>query len=321
MRNRITLALKGAAMGMAEVIPGVSGGTIAFITGIYETLLESIDHFRPARVAKQFRRGGVALVWRDINGPFLLNLLFGMFLGVGIGIFGVSHLVETYPEASWAFFFGLIVASALYIGGKVPTWRWQEVLALVVGTAIAYGITVASPAQSNEALWFVFLCGAIAVSALILPGVSGSFILLLLGMYTFILGTVKTALETLGGPELLTMGVFLLGLLTGLFTIARLLSWLFDHYEGPTLALLTGFMIGSLNRLWPWQNVLSYRENSAGERVPFLQEPVLPGNYDGEPFVLAVLLSALVGFGIVFLLGRYDQTKSPAPEPESLANR
>ena len=297
-------------MGMAEVIPGVSGGTIAFITGIYETLLESIDHFRPARVVEHFRAGGVAAVWRDVNGSFLVNLMIGMFIGVGIGIFGVSHLVETYPEVSWAFFFGLIVASALYIGGKVPVWRWKEILAVIVGTTVAYGITVASPAQGNEALWFVFLCGAIAVSALILPGVSGSFILLLLGMYTFILGTVKTALETFAGEQLLTMGIFMLGLLTGLFTVARLLSWLFDKFHGPTLALLTGFMIGSLNRLWPWQNVLSYRENSSGEQVPFLQEPVLPGNYDGEPFLIAVLISALVGFGIVFLLSRFDREET-----------
>ena len=304
--KKITLALKGAAMGMAEVIPGVSGGTIAFITGIYERLLESIDHFRPGRVLEHYREGGIAAVWRDVNGAFLVNLLIGMFIGVGVGIFGVSHLVETYPEISWAFFFGLIVASALYIGRQVPHWRWQEVVALIVGIGVAYGITVASPAQGNEALWFVFLCGAIAVSALILPGVSGSFILLLLGMYTYILGTVKSALETRAGEDLLTMAVFMTGLFVGLFTVARLLSWLFDKFHAPTLALLTGFMIGSLNRLWPWQNVLSYRENSAGERVPFLQEPVLPGNYDGEPYLIAVLLSALVGFGIVFLLSRFD---------------
>ena len=312
--DRIFLALKGAAMGVAEVIPGVSGGTIAFITGIYETLLQSIANFSPGRVVATFREGGVSAVWKDVNGPFLVNLAVGMFLGVLVGVFGVSHLLETYPEILWAFFFGLIVGSALYIGRQVTGWGVAEIVAIAVGAGVAYYITAASPAQGNEALWFVFICGAIAVSALILPGISGSFILLLLGMYTYILPTVKEALSTFAGDKLLVLAVFGAGLLVGLFTFARFLSWLFQKYHAPTLALLTGFMIGSLNRLWPWQRILSYRTDSEGHEVPLLQEPVLPQNYEGETFLIWVIVAAIVGFSSVFLLEKLGSNKAPYEE-------
>ena len=297
----ITLALKGMAMGIAEVIPGVSGGTIAFITGIYEKLLDTIKAFQPSLIGT-FKEAGISGVWSAINGTFLVTLLGGMATGVIVGVFGVTHLLETYPEMLWAFFFGLIISSAIFIGKQVQGWGLTEIIALIAGTAMAYYITVASPAQGNEALWFVFLSGAIAISALILPGISGSFILLLMGMYSFVLPTVKTALKTFDTESLLIVGTFAAGCLVGLMTFSRVLSWTFKNYKNPTLALLTGFMLGSLNKLWPWRNVLSTRINSKGKEVPFIEESVLPTNYDGEPFLVAVIICMIIGFLSVFLI-------------------
>ena len=304
----IALGLKGMAMGIAEVIPGVSGGTIAFITGIYETLLDSIKSFGP-NLIPVFRAEGVKGVWTEINGPFLVNLLAGMAVGLIGGVFVITKLLKLYPEFLWAFFFGLIVASAIYIGRQISKWGIVEVILLIVATILAYYITIATPANGNPALWFVFLCGAIAISALILPGISGSFILLLLGMYSFIIPTVKTALSTFSAESLTIVVVFALGCVLGLATFSRFLSWTFKNYKNATLAALTGFMIGSLNKLWPWRNVISVRENSAGELVPFLEKSVLPAQYEGEPQVIIVIICMIIGFSAVFLLERLGGKK------------
>lgn len=304
----LPLALKGMAMGIAEVIPGVSGGTIAFITGIYEKLLDTIKAFSPSLLGV-FKKEGFSGLWSAVNGTFLATLLVGMATGVIVGVFGVTHLLETYPEMLWAFFFGLIISSAIFIGKQVPSWGITEILLLLGGIAIAYYITVASPAQGNEALWYVFLSGTIAISALILPGISGSFILLIMGMYSFIIPTVKNALKTFDSESLLTVGVFAMGCLVGLTTFSRVLSWTFKNYKSPTLALLTGFMLGSLNKLWPWRNVISTRINSKGETVPFLEESVLPAAYDGNPYFAGVLITMLLGFLSVFIMERLGTKK------------
>lgn len=290
-------------MGMAEVIPGVSGGTIAFITGIYEQLLQSIKAFGPALVPA-WKSGGIKGVWEKVNGNFLLFLGAGMILGIVVGVFLITWLLEHYPPVIWSFFFGLIIASAVYIGKQVPVWNWSSLLLLVGGAGFAYWITVASPTSGSEAWWFIFLSGMIAISALLLPGVSGSFILLLLGMYTLIVPAVKEALTSFDPHSLTIMAVFGTGCLVGLAIFSRILSWLFIHYRWHTLALLTGFMLGSLNRLWPWQNVLSYRTNSSGESVPMSTLKVLPANFEGDPMVMGVIIALVSGFLIVFLLDR-----------------
>ena len=311
MKNKsdyLTLAMKGMAMGIAEVIPGVSGGTIAFITGIYEKLINTIKAFNPSLI-RVFKEEGISGLWQQINGTFLVTLLTGMAGGVVIGVFGVSHLLENYPEMLWAFFFGLIISSAIFIGKQVERWGMTEIISIIFGTIAAYYITIASPAQGNEALWFVFLSGLIAISALILPGISGSFILLLMGMYSFVIPTVKVALKTFDQESLIIVGTFAAGCLVGLLTFSRVLSWTFKHYKNPTLALLTGFMLGSLNKLWPWRNVISTRINSKGEEVPFIEQSVLPSSYEGEPFLIAVIICIIVGFVSVFLIERLGTTK------------
>ena len=308
-KSSIALVLKGAAMGIAEVIPGVSGGTIAFITGIYEKLLQTIKAFGPQLITI-LKKDGIKGAWEHINGSFLMTLLTGMAIGLIGGVFVITKILDTYPEFLWAFFFGLIIASAIYIGKQISKWGGIEIVNIIVGTLVAYYITVATPATGNEALWFVFICGAIAISALILPGISGSFMLLLMGMYGYIIPTVKEALTTFDATALTVLAVFAMGCLTGLMTFSRFLSWTFKNYRNPTLAILTGFMIGSLNKLWPWRNVLSTRINSKGEEVPFLEESVLPYAYDGDPQIIGVLLCMVIGFSIVFLLERFGNKEN-----------
>ena len=307
MKERITLLFKGLAMGIAEVIPGVSGGTIAFITGIYETLLRSIKSILGPEAWQSWRRDGLAGAWRQANGPFLVPLITGMVIGLVTGVFGVSHLLENYPPVIWAFFFGLILASVLFIGRQVGKWDIRTWAGFLLAALVAYFITEASPAQGPEALWFVFLSGALAISALMLPGISGSFILLLLGMYTYIIGTVKEVLQRFTLEKAALLFVFGLGCLVGLASFSRVLSWLFAHHRKSTLATLTGFMLGSLNKVWPWRNVVQYRVNSKGEQVPFLEDNVLPVAYEGEPLVVWAIGAAILGFLLVFLLERLDK--------------
>jgi len=312
-------------MGMAEVVPGVSGGTIAFVTGIYERLLESITAFGP-QLLPLYREGGVKSVWREIQGGFLINLAVGMVAGLIVGVFAITYFLEAYPPVVWAFFFGLILASVWYIGRMVKPWSWAEVLALVVGCGIALSIVTGTPAQGNESLWFVFISGVIAISALLLPGVSGSFILLLLGMYTYIVPTVKAALKGGGEGEFGVVIIFALGCLTGLATFSRVLSWLFKKFPQVTLSLLTGFMLGSLYKLWPWRIETEWLRDAGGQfvlddegaRRVLAEALVSPSEYassTGMPsYVAAALLAAVVGLILIVAMSRVEP--SPA-QPNS----
>lgn len=306
MKEKIYTLLKGGAMGVAEAIPGVSGGTIAFITGIYERLLAAIGHVLDPGLLTLWRREGLAAVWKQIDGNFLLLLGGGMVVGLVTAIFSITGLLEHYPPVVWAFFFGLIVASAVYIFRQVGQWRALEILLLLVGALVAYFLTVLNPLSGSEQLWMVFLSGAIAISALILPGISGSFILILLGMYPIVLGAMRSLLS----GDLSQLPIFVafgLGCLAGLALFSRLLTYTFQRFPHPTLALLTGFMIGSLNKLWPWRNVLTTRTNSQGELVPLLEKNVLPASYEGDPLTLTVVAAILAGLALVWLLGRGEQ--------------
>lgn len=305
MKQQILLAFKGLAMGIAETIPGVSGGTIAFITGIYEELLESIKAFHP-KLFVTLKKDGIGAVWKAINGNFLVTLGAGMVAGIVLGVLVVSHFLENYPPILWAFFFGLILGSVIYISRKVGHWGIQEIVGFILATLLAFWLTTVSPASGNEALWFVFISGAIAISALILPGISGSFILLIMGMYSYIIPTVKNVIKSFDTDGLMVMFVFALGCITGLASFSRVLSWAFKKYKSFALAILTGFMLGSLNKIWPWRNVLSYRENSSGEQVPFLEEGVWPSAYDGESFLVLAIVAAVLGFVSVFLFEKLD---------------
>jgi len=313
--DKMKLAMKGAAMGIAEVIPGVSGGTIAFVTGIYERLINAIKSldFEFVRYVLKFK---IAKAWMHIDGPFLAFLLLGMFAGIVVGVFGVSHLMESYPEELWGFFFGLILASALYIGRRVSGWKLDKIGLLLIGLVMAYAITVLNPSSGNTNLFYVFISGAIAISALILPGISGSFILLLMGMYTVIIPTVKHFLSTLDPGDLGILSVFALGCLTGLAAFSRVLSWLFQNYHDRTLAWLTGVMLGSLNKIWPWRNPIKWMDDEGNllEQVSstnqeelrvVVEQNVMPANYTwDDPNTMIVIACGIVGFLTVFLLDR-----------------
>jgi len=317
----ISTILKGAAMGVAEVIPGVSGGTIAFITGIYERLLKCIKAINPSLVST-FKTNGFKGVWNAIDGNFLAFLLGGMLAGVVAGIFGVTYLLENYPTPVWGFFFGLIIASSIYIGKQIPNWDWSKWVGLIAGFLVAFGITIITPAEGSDNLLMVFIAGVIAISALILPGISGSFMLLLMGMYTLIIPALKSLLEEQDMSSFTIVFVFAMGCLVGLAGFSRVLTWLLDKYKYTTFAVLTGFMLGSLNKIWPWRNITEVMDKESGvvtklfEAKDALALPpdsfkiisetnVLPMAYDmGNPLTLVTIATILIGFLSVFLLER-----------------
>ncbi|MEM1359365.1 MAG: DUF368 domain-containing protein [Bacteroidota bacterium] len=301
-----SLILKGMAMGIAEAIPGVSGGTIAFITGIYERLLAAIGGILGPQVIKTLRKEGAMPAWKAADGAFLLQLGLGMVVGLGVAVFSITELLDMYPPVVWAFFFGLIISSAIYVGKQIERWNVVTVGLLLIGAVVAYFLTTINPMMGSDNPLFVFLAGAIAISALILPGISGSFILLLLGMYTVVFSAVRGMADGTDGAFTIVV-IFALGCLVGLAVFSRVLTYTFKTFPNQTLALLTGFMLGSLNKLWPWRNALTTRINSKGESVPLLEETVLPANYlGGETFVPLVILAFLAGLAIVFVLDRFS---------------
>ena len=292
----IILALKGCAMGMADVVPGVSGGTIAFISGIYEELLDSIRSVN-ATALKLLLRFRLAEFWRHINGRFLLPVL----LGIAVAIFSLArlmtYLLVNHPIGIWSFFFGLIVASALLVAKQIGRWDWRTVLAFVVGAVAAWWITVATPAETPNDWWFVMLSGAIAICAMILPGISGAFILLLLGKYQYIMHAV-------GEFNIPVIVVFVIGAAAGIISFSHLLSWLLKHRHDVTVAVLMGFMVGSLNKVWPWKETVETYLDSHGVAQPLVQNNVAPGTFEqltGQPSLLvqAVLLG-IVGFLAIY---------------------
>lgn len=301
LKQFIFLYLKGIGMGSADVIPGVSGGTIAFITGIYEELLDSIRSV-DKQALQLLVKGKIKALWEHINGRFLLVL----FAGIGTALITLakllSFLLDEYPIQVWSFFFGLIIISAFLVARQIrghQTAGYVLGLVLIAGVGIAYFITEATPAQTPEALWFVFLSGAIAICAMILPGISGSFILLILGKYAFVLDAVNER-------DVLVIGVFIAGCVIGLLLFSHVIGWLLHHYHNIAVALLAGFMIGSLNKIWPWKIVLQYRINSKGEEVPFITENAAPWEYEGltgqDPLLFQAILFILLGIGFVWAI-------------------
>lgn len=292
MKKYILLALKGMGMGAADVVPGVSGGTIAFITGIYEELIESIRSIS-SKSLKVLVRSGFGEFWKSINGNFLLAVV----TGIAISVFSLARLLryilENYPELIWSFFFGLIIASAIYIAMSIKTWKTSTVISMIVGVVVSYMITALTPAETTEAWWFVFLSGSIAICAMILPGISGSFILLLLGKYGYIITAVSEF-------KVGIIAIFMSGAVVGIIAFSNVLSWLLKKFHHQTVALLAGFMIGSLNKVWPWKNTIETFVDRHGELRPLIEKNVLPAAYDGEPYLAQALLFAVIGFVLIF---------------------
>lgn len=304
MKNRILLFFKGMAMGAADVVPGVSGGTIAFITGIYEELINSLNQINIANFKLLFKEG-LPSFWRAVNGPFFLFLLTGILVSILSFAQVILYVLEHYPVQIWSFFFGLIIASAWLIGKTVKSWNLQALVALVVGAVIAYFISSAANAQPSTSTWFIFICGAIAICAMILPGISGSFVLVLLGAYQTVLGALKD-------KNLLIITVFGSGCVVGLLSFSKLLKFLFDRFKDFTIALLAGFMIGSLYKVWPWkQNVgnAPLVVHSDG-REEWLTRNVWPQEFVGDNLLWTAIALMAFGLLVVVVLDRFGPRES-----------
>lgn len=300
-KEYLLLYLKGVSMGGADVIPGVSGGTIAFITGIYEELVNSIKSI-DGNALRLLVSLQLAAFWKHINGNFLISVLAGILTSLLSLARLMTYVLENYPIAVWSFFFGLILISSPLIMRDIRRWHLGTFIAFVAGALIAYWITVLSPTETPTNLFFIFFCGALAICAMILPGISGAFILLLIGKYEYMI----TALIEFNFPVIL---IFALGCLLGLIGFSHVLSWILQNYRYPALALLAGFMIGSLNKVWPWKEVVSYRFNHLGEQVPAFDKSVLPGRYlevtGQDPKLFYAILFAATG---VFLVVAIEKT-------------
>ncbi|MCB0794689.1 MAG: DUF368 domain-containing protein [Flavobacteriales bacterium] len=314
LRERIKLFLKGMAMGAADVVPGVSGGTIAFISGIYEELLGSIRNVGPDTV-KVLLKDGVKAAWIQVNGNFLATLVAGIITSVLLLVRPITWLLEHQPVLIWSFFFGLIVASVWLAGKLVKRWSIGPFIGALIGAGAAFYVGVAQAGTGPESLLFYFFAGALAICAMILPGISGSFILLLLGAY----GPVMTAIK---GFDLVIIGLFGLGCVVGLLSFSRVLKWMFERHHDLTVATLTGFLLGSLYIVWPWKQVLSVRTVHPGAAdehlVPFLTGNVWPWAYgtpgemelllgigERSPQLLGAVLLAALGAVLLVLLDRF----------------
>lgn len=288
-------------MGAADVVPGVSGGTIAFISGIYEELIDSISKVN-LKTLKLLKEEGFLSMWGALNGNFLLSLVIGIALSIISLARVIKHLLENQPILIWSFFFGLVLASIIYVAKQITKWRPGTIFLLVAGALAAYFITTLTPQDANPSYPYVFLSGALAICAMILPGISGSFILLLLGMY-------KPVLDAINDKNVVLLITLISGAVVGLLSFSRILKWLFDHYQNLTLAVLTGFILGSLNKIWPWKEVLE-SEIINGKTKILKEKSILPGSYEGDPQILWALLLALAGFMFIILLEKLAVKKN-----------
>lgn len=302
MKNRSTIQylgiiIRGMAMGAADVIPGVSGGTIAFITGIYEELIDSLSNIN-LKALKTLKNDGIKAFWKHVNGSFFVAL----FLGIGISVFSLAKLVtfllENHPVLLWSFFFGLVLASGLLIMKTIPKWNIANVFAILIGTVIAGVISSIEVTASGGDSWYILLSGAIAICAMILPGISGAFILVLLGSYDIVINGIKDV-------NLTTIGLFAVGCIIGLLSFSRLLKYLFENFKSFVLALLSGFLFGSLWKIWPWKNETGSQPivvHSDGKE-DWMMTNVLPQNYIGDDHMVMAIVMGIIGLIVVILMG------------------
>ncbi|PKG51813.1 DUF368 domain-containing protein [Olleya sp. 1-3] len=260
LKDYLLISLKGVAMGAADAVPGVSGGTIAFISGIYEELIATISGVN-LTLFKTLKTEGLSAFWKQLNGNFIVALLTGIIISFVSFMRLAKYLLEQHPVLIWSFFFGLIIASILFIGKQINKWSISTVIALIVGALAAFYITSLPSLASSNNPYFLFVAGAIAICAMILPGISGSFILLILGAY-------KTLSNAFHDFDIKKIALFGTGAVVGLLSFSHVLKWLFKNYHNTTLAILTGFILGSLNKVWPWKKTVSVMIDKTGDIVP-----------------------------------------------------
>ncbi|MBD0405423.1 DUF368 domain-containing protein [Flammeovirga sp. EKP202] len=297
MKEKLFIFLKGVAMGAADVVPGVSGGTVAFITGIYERLLNAINSI-DLEALKLLSKFKIKELWEKLD----LNFLIPLFLGIGTALFSLAklmkYLLANEPIGLWSFFFGLIIASTLLVSRQVNKWNVASIIALIIGVVFSYYITVATPSEAPEGEIYVFVAGMIAICAMILPGISGSFMLLLMGQYNYIL----TSLTEL---NIKVIAIFGAGAAIGITSFSRVLSFLLKKYHDFTIALLSGVMIGSLNKVWPWKKVMETYVDRHGETKPLIEKSILPQYFDGDNQLVLAIILAIVGFFLVYGIEKF----------------
>ena len=301
LKDYLIISLKGLAMGAADAVPGVSGGTIAFISGIYEELINSISNIN-AHLIKSLFTKGIKPFWQQLNGNFLIALLAGIMVSFVSVMRLAKYLLENHPVLIWSFFFGLIVASIFFVGKQIQKWSLAVIISLIIGAFIAFYITTLPASSNNENPWFLFIAGAIAICAMILPGISGAFILIILGAY-------KALSDAFHDFDIKKILIFASGALVGLLSFSHLLKWLFKHYHNITLAVLTGFIFGSLNKVWPWKKTLTWHTNSEGIKSAVLQESVSPFSFDGNNQLLFAIILMILGFLTIFILEKVGNKK------------
>ncbi|GAB4333392.1 MAG: DUF368 domain-containing protein [Flammeovirgaceae bacterium] len=318
MKKYILLYLKGIAMGAADVVPGVSGGTIAFISGIYEELLSSIKSI-DLKAFKLVFTGQWKSFWTKINGTFLVVLLSGIATAIVSTAKLILYLLENHPILIWSFFFGLVIASAILVSQKIKNWNILNIISLLIGTGVSYYITTISVvADESTNIAYIFLCGMVAICAMILPGISGSFVLLLMGGYHLIIGCIKNSVEAIGSAQfallidyLKILGVFAIGCAIGISLFSHVLTWLYKHYHDLVIALLVGFLVGSLNKVWPWKETLL--ELKETHKIDVSVSPFRFAEITGQdPMILYAVLLTIFGFvlvyGLEWLAGKMGRT-------------
>lgn len=298
LKDYFVIGLKGMAMGAADVVPGVSGGTIAFISGIYQELVESISNINFS-LFKTLTKEGFKAFWEKANANFLLALITGILISI-LSVLKLMHfLLENHPVQLWAFFFGLVLASIIFVGKQVSKWNFLNIALLFISAGIAYGLTLLETFSGADGYLYLFFAGALASCAMILPGISGAFILVLLGAYKL----VTDAVHEYDFKKIAAVG---LGAIIGLLSFSKLLKWLFKNYENATLAVLTGFILGSLNKIWPWKKTLK-SEIVNGKLIILKERSVFPQNFDGEAYLLTALILGVLGFMTIFLLEKLGE--------------
>ncbi len=288
-------------MGAADIVPGVSGGTIAFITGIYAELLATISGIRFSLLTA-LRQDGIAAAWRKANLNFLVALLTGIAIAIVSLANLLTYLLETQEQLVWGFFFGLVAASVFVVGKDVKTWNGPSIAAFILGGVIAVVVTSVAPLSALDFPGFIFVAGMIAICAMILPGISGSFLLLILGAYEDVLHAVKSA-------DLKTIAEFGAGCVVGLLGFSRALNWMYTNYRALTISLLTGFMLGSLQKLWPWQEKVELLHTHSSGKEDWLRSNVLPDAVHGDPQLFAVIACALAGAALIVGVSRLANRK------------
>lgn len=302
LKDYALIAVRGLAMGAADIVPGVSGGTIAFITGIYEELIESINNIN-LDLFKTLTKEGIKPFWKKLNGNFLISLFSGILISILSLAKLMSFLLDNHPVLTWSFFFGLILGSSWMIGRSIKGWTVKQFVALFIGIAIAYYFTITDSLSTPNDIPYLIAAGAIASCAMILPGISGSFILILLGKYKYI----TAALSEKNIQDLLAVAA---GVIIGLLSFSKFLNWLFKNHKKSTIALLTGFMIGSLNKVWPWRNTLTTTIDRHGEEIPVLQKSVLPQYFEHDPQLFLAILCCIIGLSLIFILQYGEKIKA-----------